>query len=88
MSIHKCHYCATTSAELRPYGPKGAWVCFPCATTPEREVQTKAEFGRQLNAAGSVAVIGDGDVGPIPIEHSSIRTNQPLPTDDERGEVE
>lgn len=35
--VPSCFYCGPTEEELRPYGPKGAEVCFPCATsTPER----------------------------------------------------
>jgi len=64
-----CHYCASTTKELRPYGPKSAWVCFHCAmATPEREAETGRNFGVQLEAAGPVAVIGEA-VGPYPYQH-------------------
>jgi hypothetical protein len=65
-----CHYCTTTEKELRPYGPGGTWVCYPCATaTPEREQETARGFGALLEAAdtigGGVATIGHTD-GPRP----------------------
>lgn len=55
-----CHYCGATSADLRPYGPRGERVCFKCAfETPERKAQTEASFASQLNAAGRVAILTD-----------------------------
>jgi hypothetical protein len=63
-----CCYCSTSAEELRPYGPKGAWVCFKCAMgTPEREAEAGRNFGMQLEAAGPVAVIGE-EVGPYPFQ--------------------
>lgn len=62
-----CHYCKTAEKELRPYGPGGAWVCFPCAfETPERKAQTESAFADQLHAAGPVVMIGE-ETGPRPI---------------------
>jgi len=50
-----CHYCGTTKGDLRPYGPGGSSVCFPCVkNSPEREKVAREEFLRQLDAAGSV----------------------------------
>jgi hypothetical protein len=69
----KCHYCCETIdlIDLRPYGPKGAMVCFPCATaTPQREAEAKRQFGAQLDAAGPVAVIDGTHVGPYPMKHA------------------
>lgn len=67
--MKQCIYCASSSKELRPYGPKGAWVCFKCAMeTPERKAETGRQYGAQLDAAGQVAVIGE-EVGPYPIQH-------------------
>ena len=65
--IRTCTYCNTpnTVSELRPYGPGGTWVCFPCGTDPKRVATTEKEFGKKLNAAGPVALIGDED-GPAP----------------------
>lgn len=69
MTDMKCYYCSTT-CDLRPYGPRGAMVCFSCATsTPEREAETKRNFGAQLDAAGPVALIDGAEVGPYPVKH-------------------
>ena len=66
----RCNYCTTTS-DLRPYGPKGAMVCFDCAmSTPERKAETERAFVSQLDAAGPVSVIDGTEVGPYPIEHN------------------
>lgn len=63
----KCHYCETTS-DLRPYGPRGAMVCFDCAmSTPERAEETTRNFHAQLLACGRVAVIDGSHVGPYPL---------------------
>jgi hypothetical protein len=67
-----CHYCKRSESptlELRPYGPKGSWVCFPCATLPEHEDQTKREYLQQLDAAGvqSPVVVLTAD-GPKPLK--------------------
>jgi hypothetical protein len=67
-----CHYCGPTDKELRPYGPGGSTVCFPCATaSPEREQAAKNAFGGLLDA---VEVISPGPVmigtedGPVPFD--------------------
>lgn len=66
-----CHYCGTTEKDLRPYGPGGSMVCFPCATaTPERDAAAKAAFGALLDAAGAltdVVAIGT-DLGPTSLK--------------------
>ena len=55
----ECHYCHGQDLDVRPYGPGGAWVCFPCAmATPEREAQIEAAFGALLDAAGAVSPLG------------------------------
>ena len=67
--LRACHYCETTEKELRPYGPGGSWVCFPCATsTPEREQVAQGAFGALLDAVAEVApVVSIGtQEGPIP----------------------
>ena len=71
--MDKCIYCGDTEkkeeVELRPYGPDGAWVCFPCATeTPEREKETVKAFHSQLDGAGDIVLIGEKE-GPYPFEH-------------------
>lgn len=71
-----CHYCETTERELRPYGPEGSWVCFPCATaTPEREHGTEAQFGLLLNANQAISPSGATVLttdGPVPFDPSDI----------------
>jgi len=65
--VRACHYCGENK-DLRPYGPKGEWVCFECAfATPERRKQTEMAFEGQLNSAGPLPTIGL-DVGPVPLE--------------------
>lgn len=61
-----CYYCGPTDKELRPYGPGGSEVCFPCATeTPDREKAAAANFNALLDATNTLgpAVIG-GENGP------------------------
>ena len=55
--------------ELRPYGPKGAWVCFDCMkASPEREAEAHRQFAAQLdNTPGPIVVIGE-KTGPRPLE--------------------
>lgn len=61
-----CHHCGKQT-DLRPYGPKGEWVCFDCAfSTPERKAATEQQFAEQLNAAGPVSLLTDN--GPVPFE--------------------
>lgn len=51
-------------ADLRPYGPGGAMVCFPCAmATPEREADAKAAFGALLGASEAVSPVGSVIIG-------------------------
>mgnify|MGYP001612132416 FL=1 len=54
-----CVYCGRSGEPggLRPYGPGGALVCFKCATSSKHDAETKAEYARQLGAAGPVAVL-------------------------------
>ena len=66
--MNACYHCDTTG-DLRPYGPKGAWVCFGCAMRPENRGETERQFAVQLDAAGPVAVIDGTDVGPYPAQH-------------------
>lgn len=69
MFTNACHYCRKPS-DLRPYGPRGAMVCFRCAmATPERKLETERNFAMQVDACGSVAMIDGTEVGPYPVEH-------------------
>lgn len=64
----KCYYCEH-EWDLRPYGPRGAMVCFGCAmSTPERKAETERNFALQLNVSGPVVIDGT-EVGPYPAEH-------------------
>lgn len=72
----KCHYCEKTT-DLRPYGPRGAMVCFSCAmSTPDRKSETERNFGFQLEAAGPVACVDGTEVGPYPAKHSTLREKE------------
>lgn len=62
-----CCYCQQPG-DLRPYGPKGAWLCYPCMKfSPERGAEAAAQLAAQLNAAGPIATIDE--VGPYPGQH-------------------
>ena len=64
-----CFYCPKTT-DLKPYGPRGAMVCFGCAmSTPDRKAETSRNFGVQLEACGPDAVIDGAGVGPYPAKH-------------------
>jgi hypothetical protein len=68
-----CHYCGPTDRELRPYGPGGSTVCFPCATaTPERNAAAQGAFGALLDGSAAITTtgviaIGEAD-GPRPFD--------------------
>lgn len=73
-----CYVChkdeSDPEVELRPYGPKGAFICFDCMiSSPEREAEAKRQFGAQLDACGDVAVVDGSHVGPYPLEHSALK---------------
>lgn len=63
----ECFHCGCTDKEMRPYGPKGAYVCFKCAMEPDHKAQTEQAFSTQLDAAGPVALIGE-ETGPRPLD--------------------
>ena len=65
-----CCYCAkpSTVEDLRPYGPNGAWVGFPCAmSSPERKAETQAALDAVLDGCGPNLIIGGG-AGPRPAQ--------------------
>ena len=77
----KCFYCGLEHGDppndLRPYGPGGSFVCFPCAmSTPAREAAAYQNFKNQLDGCGPVAVIDGTEVGPYPIEHLQLAERQ------------
>lgn len=64
MSEPTCHYCGPTDRELRPYGPGGSTVCFPCATaTPGRDQAAKRAFGALLDCAEAISTTGVVAIG-------------------------
>ena len=66
----KCHYCEKT-VDLRPYGPRGAMVCFDCMmAAPARQAEAGKNFGAQLNACGPDAVIDGSAAGPYPLKNN------------------
>lgn len=55
-----CCYCGSSDKELRPYGPNGSPLCFPCMKSDKTiEASAREIFIGQLNAA---AVAGQGHV--------------------------
>ena len=58
-----CHYCERSVElfNLRPYGPGGALVCYPCANaTPERKGFTEAQMTKRLNRPGTIYITARG----------------------------
>lgn len=51
MTARTCCVC-NLPGDLRPYGPKGADICFTCMKgSPERETEAGRQFGGLLAAA-------------------------------------
>ena len=66
MAERACCHCGDTAAELRPYGPNGAYVCFECAMNPEHRAETDRQFGGRLALIqGPVVLTSEG---PAPAE--------------------
>lgn len=74
MMARSCYYCGPTDKELRPYGPGGSTVCFPCATaTPEREQAAAGAYGALLDATTSLGLTAIGtDAGPVNVDAEDI----------------
>ena len=72
--MRTCCYCGSHERELRPYGPGGADLCFPCMkATPGREEQAKSAYGALLEGAEAASALGGGavvgqSVGPQPLD--------------------
>lgn len=68
-----CYYCGTDK-DLRPYGPGGADVCFPCGTaTPEREDDAKRAYLTLLDAAETFGPVMIGtEQGPVNVDVEAI----------------
>ncbi len=75
INVPQCYICKQSEAdspevELRPYGPKGTWLCYDCmVASPEREVEAKKQFGAQLDACGDIAVVDGSNTGPRPFNY-------------------
>jgi hypothetical protein len=71
----ECYYCHQPNgkgeAELRPYGPSGAYVCYGCvfhSGIPERVTEAQKQLNAALDAAHtkSNVVVFTPD-GPMPV---------------------
>ncbi len=64
-----CHYCGITATdlapnELRPYGPGGSDVCYPCMKAdPARETAAAAVYRTLLEAAAAASPTTAAEVG-------------------------
>lgn len=73
LDVPRCYICYmaeedSPEVELRPYGPKGKWLCFDCMmANSEREKAAKQQFYSQLESCGTVSVIGES-TGPRPLK--------------------
>lgn len=55
----ECHYGCGASEDLRPYGPDGAWVCYPCASSStERRQATERAMAAVIGAAAAASPVG------------------------------
>ena len=70
MMKRECYKGCGSTSDLRPYGPRGEFVCFSCAfATPEDKKTTESAFGSQLDAAivaGKGIAVAGTEVGPYP----------------------
>lgn len=69
-----CFYCLKTKeqgADLRPYGPHCAWLCYDCMKeTPEREAAALAQLALQVQACGDKVIIDETGPRPLnPVKH-------------------
>lgn len=62
----RCLHCGKEDVDLRPYGPNGADVCFPCAMDvkhPERKAEADRQMAKRFLAPGTVILVPG--VGPV-----------------------
>lgn len=65
----KCLHCDKTT-DLRPYGPRGAMVCFECTmSSPVRKIEAQHNYLLQLTAIKGPALLDGTEVGPYPLEN-------------------
>lgn len=62
-----CCVCGQSESEMRPYGPNGAPICFPCAMKPENKAAAEREFIGRLDVASKDGVAVLTKDGPKPI---------------------
>jgi len=74
---NKCYLCPPDAprTELRPYGPRGQWVCYDCAMKPENKAATEAAMEVAMRAAyeaSDIVTIGTED-GFVPYKPGSLQ---------------
>ncbi|MCP4958276.1 MAG: hypothetical protein GY925_03295 [Actinomycetia bacterium] len=78
-----CHYCGTTTGELRPYGPGGSSLCFDCLTSdPEIEAAAGRAMMSQIEASEAVSDLGSSILtadGPNPLTDADTEQLEGLP---------
>jgi hypothetical protein len=63
----RCVDCGAEN-DLRPYGPNGAPICYPCAMRPERKHTAEEQMEAAINRCGPIAVLSADDI-PRPLGH-------------------
>ena len=59
-----CHYCGSTEEDLRPYGPGGSPICYPCMKAdPARERAAENALGGLIDAAAAISPTGVVAIG-------------------------
>lgn len=65
-----CFYCKKAVHDLRPYGPGGSLICFPCMKeNPEREELAKQQMKLYIQSMGTAVVVGLEN-GPVPLNEA------------------
>lgn len=64
--MNYCSVCGDSEADvdLRPYGKRGAPICWECSIHPDHEEQSALSFALQLLACGDEAFLSVH--GPVP----------------------
>lgn len=72
MAERRCIHCGSSERELRPYGPNGADVCFPCVMGDDAPVERKrtAEgvFASRLLHPSNLLLDSREEAGPRPLK--------------------
>lgn len=71
----QCFYCDKVfeARDVRPYGPKGEYICFDCATTPDHAAVSEMMFLKTLDACGPHVALTD--TGPRPLTEEDINAH-------------